>query len=145
MGTKKDRPLAPFALTSTEEEQLFRVGLIGEVTSTDAPALRRARMRHEATSLPALIVDDGVTFMDAVAYGALVQWAAATRNRNVGWAFATQADGAGRAFQMAGLNPREYLFATEEAARAVLDRGSSGQRVLKHAPSSLALDGLRHQ
>lgn len=143
MAKKTPTPPAGFQASVTTEETLVRVGLSGAASTSDVRQLRQARAQTESSHLPILLADDGITYMDTVAYGALVQWALAVRNRNISWVLAGHAPGAGRAFQMAGLDPTEYIYPTEDAARAALDRGEAGQRCAVPRMNGLAIEGLR--
>lgn len=145
MASKKPQTIEEFRVTVEEETSLIRVGLAGPASIAEAHSIRVARASINESNLPILVVDDGLTHVDTVAYGALVQWAHAVRNRNIGWVMATQLQTAGRMFQMANLNPEQLLHATEESARKALDRGRAGQRVTTVSAHALALDGLRRK
>jgi anti-anti-sigma regulatory factor len=132
-----------FRVTVTEEAALVRFGLAGKASMREAKEIRRICESYAACNLPMLIVDDGLTFVDTVSYGALVQWAQSVRNRNVGWVMTTSLGTAGRMFQMGNLSPEEVLHTSEDAARKALDRGRAGHRVSTSAGGILALDGLR--
>ena len=107
-------------MTVSRETDLWRITLQGEASMSDVPRIRSARAQTETDTVPVLVVDDGILSVDTVAYGALVQWAQATRNRNVGWATTLGLETAGRMFQMAGLPVAETMFPSEEAARQAL-------------------------
>lgn len=144
MAAKKKIIAEELRISVSEEEGLIRFGLSGAAFIQEAQAIRGARDRYQESNLPILVVDDGLTTMDTVAYGSLVQWAHAVRNRNIGWVMATPLPIAGRMFQMAGLDPEELLYVSEEAARKALDRGRAGSRVT-NVSGALALEGLRRK
>lgn len=146
-GMPKKQTWTPdgFVITASRETGLWRITIAGHATMKDAAGIRSVRAQTETDTLPVLLVDAGVLSIDTVAYGAIVQWAQATRNRNVGWATNLALETAGRMFQMAGLPVAETLYPTEEAARQALDRGRAGLRVVKTSAGALALDGLRRK
>ncbi|HEY3414673.1 MAG TPA: hypothetical protein VGM51_16660 [Armatimonadota bacterium] len=145
MASKRPPTIEEFRVTVVEEPGLIRVGLAGPASAAGAARIRGARDSVSGSSLPILVVDDGLAEMDTVTYGALVQWALAVRNRNIGWILATHLQTAGRMFQIAGLNPEEHVQALEESARKALDRGRAGQRVTAASPHAMALEGLRRK
>lgn len=145
MASKQQPVSNGLQITVLEEANLIRVGLSGEASMREVPGIRSVQGRLESSQLPVLVVDDGLTFVDTVAYGSLVQWAQAVRNRNVGWVMATTQVTAGRMFHMGNLNPQEVLHTSEDAARKALDRGKAGQRVAVVSRQSLAIEGLRHK
>jgi anti-anti-sigma regulatory factor len=142
---KTEPPPEGFRITVSRETDLWRICIAGHATMKDVARIRAARAQTETDTVPVLVVDTGVASIDTVAYGALAQWAQATRNRNVGWATNLALETAGRMFQMAGLPVAETVYPTEEAARQALDRGRAGLRVVKTSPGALALDGLRRK
>jgi anti-anti-sigma regulatory factor len=145
MAAKKHTVADELKITVSEEPDLIRFGLSGSAFIHEAQAIRDARDRYQTSNLPVLVVDDGLTTVDTVAYGALVQWAFAVRNRNIGWVMATPLPIAGRMFQMAGLIPEEVLYVSEDAARKALDRGHAGMRVANVTGGVMAIEGLRRK
>lgn len=145
MAAKKQSTAENLLISVSEETDLIRFGLSGEAFIREAPLIREARERFSGSTLPVLVVDEGLSVVDTVAFGSLVQWAHAIRNRNIGWVMVTPLPIAGRMFQMAGLNPEELIYTSEEAARKALDRGRAGTRVTNVSGSAMALDGLRRK
>ena len=143
MAKQEPQPITGLSVVVLQEEGLVRVGLSGEASIRNVQQIRLARAHFETSTLPILVVDDGLTYIDTVVYGALAQWAHQTRNRSVCWVMATSGGGAGRMFQMAGFNPADVLYPSEEEARKALDRGRPGQRVSVPSRGALALEGLR--
>lgn len=139
----KAREPAGFSIQITEEEALIRLGLSGPATAPFVSALRDAHQRLRLESRAILLVDDGLSALDTVAYGALVPWAASHRAAGFPWLLVTRMNGAGRMFQLAGLPSQEIVFRSEEEARASCIRRDPPDPVPD--ASSLAIEGLRPQ